>query len=493
MIDTSIYREIAERTGGDIYIGVVGAVRSGKSTFIRRFMELLVLPLITNEYDRSRIVDELPQSGSGKSVMTTQPSFVPSEAIAIPMGESGIMPNIRMVDCVGYMIDGAMGQSEGDVPRMVHTPWSDEEMPFEDAARIGTEKVITEHSTIGILMTCDGSISDFARSAYVSAEEQVAQKLKAQGKPFVIVLNTSNPRSEEAQALRLSLEEKYGVNTIALDVMNMESVDCADLIESMLMEFPIRTVNIEIPAWLSALGADHELCKGVRSSIEKALDGVSKMKDYLIMLDRMNEVEHFTPMTLKSIDCGTGNIIYSLQPEEKLFYKVLSSECGFEIEDDYHLISTLRSFVVAKEAYDRLSGALEEAERTGYGLVPPSMNDMTLETPEIVKQGGRFGVKLRANAAGLHLIKVNVDSEIAPLVGSEEQSAELVEYLTDTIKNTPDMIWQTNIFGKSLYDLVCNGMMGKINSLPDEVRLKLREAVQRIVNEGCSNLICVML
>lgn len=492
MTDTSIYREIASRTGGDIYIGVVGAVRTGKSTFIRRFMELLVLPAITDEYDRQRVTDELPQSGSGRTVMTTQPSFVPNEAVVIPM-ESGISPRIRMVDCVGYMIEGALGQSEGDIPRMVHTPWSDEEMPFEQAAEIGTTKVMTEHSTIGILVTCDGSIADIPRSAYVEAEERVAQRLKEQNRPFVIILNSTNPKSDDCEILRASLEAKYGVNTVALDVMNMESRDCYDLIENILMEFPIRTISIEVPAWLRALGGEHRLCATVREALEKSLDGVSGMKDYSLLLDGMSSIEHFNPLLLKDIDCGTGNITYTLQPEETLFYEVLSEECGFKIEDDYHLIATLRDFVVAKEAYDRLSGALEEAERTGYGLVPPCMEEMTLEKPEIVKQGNRYGVKLKANAAGLHLIKVNVDSEISPLVGSEEQSAELVDYLLDTIRNTPETIWQTNIFGKSLYDLVCNGMMGKINSLPDDVRLKLREAVQRIVNEGCNNLICLML
>ncbi|MBQ9949936.1 MAG: stage IV sporulation protein A [Clostridia bacterium] len=492
MADNDIYRDIARRTGGDIYIGVVGAVRTGKSTFIRRFTELLVLPSITDEYDKGRITDELPQSGSGRSVMTTQPHFVPNEAVKIPMSDAALSPNIRMVDCVGYMIDGALGQSEGDALRMVHTPWSDEEMPFEQAAELGTYKVMTEHSTIGVLVTTDGSICDLPREAYESAEERVAQVMREQNKPFLIVLNTTSPGSDSTLALRDRLEEKYGVTTVVLDIMNMTAEDCRTLIESLLMEFPIRTVNIEVPAWLSALGIEHKICTELRDCISNALCGVTRMRDYSLLCSGLH-ADRFSDAFVKEIDCGSGNITLSLQPDEKLFYEVLSDECGFEIEDDYHLISTLRDFAVAKEAYDRLSGALEEAERTGYGLVPPAMNEMTLEQPEIVKQGARYGVKLRANASGLHLIKVNVDSEIAPLVGSEEQSAELVEYLLDTIRNSPDMIWQTNIFGKSLYDLVCNGMMGKINSLPDDVRVKLREAVQRIVNEGCNNLICVML
>lgn len=492
MVDTNIYKDIAARTNGDIYIGVVGAVRTGKSTFIRRFMELLVLPAITNEFDKQRLTDELPQSGSGRSVMTTQPTFVPNEAVSIPL-ECGDAPRFRMIDCVGYMIDGALGQSEGDSPRMVRTPWQDEEMPFAKAAELGTTKVMTEHSTIGVLITTDGSISDIPREAYVNAETAVAEKLKEQNRPFIIVVNSTAPKSVACLQLCSELEEKYSVSTVSLDILNMESADCMTLIENVLMEFPIRTLNIEVPAWLRALGGSHKLCCEVLHSLENALPGVTKMRDFAQITEKMSDMEHFNPLLLKQIDCSSGNITYSLQPHENLFYEVLSEECGFTIEDDYHLISTLRDFVVAKEAYDRLSGALEEAERTGYGLVPPSMDEMALEKPEIVKQGSRYGVKLKAKSSGLHLIKVNVDSEISPLVGSEEQSAELVNYLMDTINNSPDMIWQTNIFGKSLYDLVCNGMMGKINSLPDEVRLKLREAVQRIVNEGCNNLICVML
>lgn len=485
-----IYKDISARTGGDIYIGVVGAVRTGKSTFIRRFMEMLVLPLIADENERARIQDELPQSGSGRSIMTTQPHFVPNEAVKVPLGD--IEPSIRMVDCVGYMIDGALGGDDGESIRMVHTPWSDEEMPFERAAEIGTQKVIAEHSTVAVLVTTDGTITDIERGAYEKAEAEVAEKLKESGKPFIIIVNSTNPKDESTFALAAALEEKYGARAIAMDVLGMEAGDCESLIGDMLMEFPIRTILFETPAWITALGAEHELCKSVKGAITESLGGVARMRDYPLVAERMR-VERFSEPILREVDCGTGNITFSLQPDEKLFYEVLSEECGFEIEDDRHLICALRDFAVAKEAYDRLRGALEEADRTGYGLVPPSMDEMTLEKPEIVKQGSRYGVKLRANAQGLHLIKINVDSEIAPLVGSEEQSAELVEYLLDTIQNAPETIWQTNIFGKSLYDLVTSGMMGKANSLPEEVRQKLRDAVQRIVNEDCQNLICVML
>ena len=484
-----IYKDISARTGGDIYIGVVGAVRTGKSTFIRRFMEMLVMPLIADENDKARIQDELPQSGSGRSIMTTQPHFVPNEAVRVPLGDSGIEPSLRMIDCVGYMIDGI---ADGDEVRMVHTPWSDEEMPFEQAAETGTQRVIDEHSTIAIMVTTDGTATGIERSAYEKAEAAVARKLIDSKKPFIIIVNSTEPKSESAQFLATELEEKYGAKTVALDVMNMQSSDCETLIEDMLMEFPVRTISFETPAWVSALGAEHELCKNIRTAIISSLDGISRMKDIEAIADKVT-IDRFSAPLLREIDCGTGNIAISRQPDEKLFYEILSEECGFTIEDDRHLITALRDFAVAKEAYDRLQNALEEADRTGYGLVPPSMDEMTLEKPEIVRQGSRYGVKLRANAQGLHLIKVNVDSEIAPLVGSEEQSAELVEYLLDTIKNAPDTIWQTNIFGKSLYDLITNGMMGKVNSLPDEVRQKLREAVQRIVNEECKNLICVML
>lgn len=484
-----IYKDISARTGGDIYIGVVGAVRTGKSTFIRRFMEMLVMPVITDENDKARISDELPQSGSGRSIMTTQPHFVPNEAVRVPIGDSGIEPSLRMIDCVGYMIDGI---TDADEVRMVHTPWSDTEMPFEQAAETGTQRVIEEHSTIAILVTTDGTATGIERSAYESAEAAVAKRLINSGKPFITVVNSTEPRSDAAIALASELEERYGARAVAMDVMNMQEADCEKLIEDMLMEFPIRTITFETPAWVCALGAEHELCKSIRTAIMSSLDGVSRMKDVERIPD-MPAIDRFSAPLLREIDCGTGSAAFSIQPDEKLFYEILSEECGFTIEDDRHLITALRDFAVAKEAYDRLKGALDEADRTGYGLVPPSMDEMTLEKPEIVRQGSRFGVKLRANAQGLHLIKVNVDSEIAPLVGTEEQSAELVEYLLDTIKNAPDDIWQTNIFGKSLYDLITNGMMGKVNSLPDEVRQKLREAVQRIVNEECRNLICVML
>jgi stage IV sporulation protein A len=490
-----IYRDIATRTGGDIYFGVVGAVRTGKSTFIRRFMELLVVPNIQNEYDRQRVNDELPQSASGKTVMTTQPKFVPNEAATITLSDDSTMfnMNVRMVDCVGYMIPEALGQAESDRERMVITPWFDYEIPFEQAAEIGTTKVIQEHSTIGIVVTTDGTITDIPRGAYVSAEERVIAKMKEQNKPFIIVLNSRNPYSEDAEALRGSLEAKYETRTVALDVMNMTVNDITDLLESILFELPIRQLIVNVPPFIRALGIENPLNAKIAEAIRGAMPNINKMRDTQCLLDSIPENDDFYALALTNIDPATGTLEYTLTPKEHVFYNVLSEECGYEIKDEYHLISTLKDFIVAKRAYDRMQEALIEVERTGYGLVPPDMNELTLEEPEIVRQGNRFGVRLKANATGLHLIRVNMDSEIAPLVGTEEQSEELVKYLTDTFETEPDKIWQTNIFGKPLYDLVCSGLYSKINQLPDEVRMQLRDMVQRIVNERCNNLVCIML
>ncbi len=491
----NIYRDIATRTGGDIYFGVVGAVRTGKSTFIRRFMELLVVPNIQNDYDRQRVTDELPQSGSGKTVMTTQPKFIPNEAATITLSDTttSFNMNVRMVDCVGYMVPEALGQAEGDHERMVITPWFDHEIPFEQAAEIGTTKVIQEHSTIGIVVTTDGTITEIQRGSYVSAEERVIAKMKEQNKPFVIVLNSKDPNSPDAEALRASLEIKYETRTVALDVMRMSSDDITDLIESILMELPIRQLVVNVPPFIRALGIENSLNAKIAEAIRDSMPCINKMRDTQCLLDKMVEDDNFYALSLTNIDPATGTLEYTLTPKDHVFYDVISEECGFEIADEYQLISTLKDFIVAKRAYDRMQQALIEVERTGYGLVPPNMDELTLCEPEIVRQGNRFGVRLKANATGLHLIRVNMDSEIAPLVGTEEQSEELVKYLTDTFEQEPDKIWQTNIFGKPLYDLVCSGLYSKVNQLPDEVRMQLRDMVQRVVNEKCNNLVCIML
>ena len=493
---TRLYMDIAERTGGDIYLGVVGPVRTGKSTFIRRFSELLVVPNIEDEYERSRVLDELPQSGSGRTVMTTQPKFIPNEAATVSFSgedDHGIEARVRMVDCVGFMVPGALGQAEGEDARMVRTPWYDHDIPFEEAAEIGTRKVICEHSTVGIVVTTDGSVTEIEREAYEDAEERVISELSAQNKPFVIVLNTSAPESEAAYSLKERLEEKYSRPVVAMDVLNMGSADALALIENLLMEFPIRSIRISTPSWMGALGHAHQLNRGVFEAIESAMPDISRMRDYPVMLDRLTETDDFESLVLVSVNAGTGEIVYRLTPKDGVFYRAISEESGLEILDDYALIAALQEFAEMRGAYGRIKAALDEVDRTGYGLVQPSLDEMTLEKPEITRQGGRFGVRLRAQASGLHIIKVTMDSEVSPLVGTQEQSEELVKYLLDTFETQPEEIWKTNIFGKPIYDLVRDEMTTKVTQLPDEVRLKLRDAVQRIVNDGCNNLICIML
>ncbi len=487
-----LYRDIAQRTDGDIYMGVVGPVRTGKSTFIKRFMDLMVLPGMKNEFAKTRLTDELPQSGAGRTIMTTQPKFVPNEAAELLLDES-MNVRVRMVDCVGYMVPGATGHEENDAPRMVRTPWFDYDIPFEDAAEIGTRKVITDHSTIGLVVTTDGSITQIPRENYVEAEERVVKELKEQGKPFVLIVNSTHPNSEETRDLSEALSNKYGTAACTMDVLNMDTQEIYDLLEKVLMEFPIRMLHICVPAWVSALGTEHWLVKSILDPMAEPLDNLYRMRDYEGIIPALQNVEGFEPANIRSVSPGSGVVELELRPENSMFYRILGEECGCEIEDDAHLFSAIKGFVTAKKEYDHLSAALDSAHRTGYGMVPPIMDEMVLEEPEIVQHGGRFGVKLRARASGLHIIRVDIESEVSPLVGTAEQSEEFMNYLVNTFENQPTKIWQTNIFGKPLYDMVRESMAGKVNRLPDEVQQKLQETLQRMVNEGCNGLICILL
>lgn len=493
MTNTDIYREISKRTGGDIYIGVVGPVRTGKSTFIKRFMDLMVLPKIENEYARERVVDELPQSGSGRTVMTTQPKFVPNEAVAITVGDDGIELRVRMVDCVGYMVDGALGGEEAEQPRMVRTPWFDYDIPFDEAAEIGTKKVITEHSTLGVVMLTDGSITGIERRSYESAEQRVISELAGTGKPFVILLNSTHPNDPETAALAASLSEKYAVPVRTLDVLNMNAQDIHALLEGILLEFPLMTLTVALPKWMTALPADHPLAAAVLERARGVMGELRRMRDAQLVPKAFEGMEDFCPIEQLSLDLGTGRAAFRLTPNDSVFYRVLSEECDYEITDDAALIASLKDFVKAKKAYDRIASALTAAEETGYGLVPPEIDAMQLDEPEIVQHGSRFGVRLKARASGLHIIRVDIESEVNPLVGTAEQSEQLISYLTEKFEKNPDDIWSTNIFGKSLYDLVKEGMAGKVGRLPAEVQMKLRDAITRMVNEGCRGLVCIML
>ena len=487
-----VYEDIAERTNGDIYVGVVGPVRCGKSTFITKFMNLLVLPNITNKYSLERAKDELPQSGDGKTVMTTQPKFVPNEAVKISIKDK-VELNVRMIDCVGYMVAGALGAEENDRPRLVKTPWSDKEMPFEEAAEVGTSKVIEDHSTIAILMTTDGSITDIERENYVSAEEKVATKLTKANKPFVIVVNTLSPKSDKTKALVNELEQKYNAPVLALDVDKLDEDDIDDIFEKMLTQFPLVSIKVKLPNWLQALPFDNALIQEIITEVSSMADGVKKIGDFKSDNVLFMDSDKFEPLVVQNIKMGEGKIIFEVVPKPHLFYSVLSEQCGTEIQDDFHLISYLKQLTHAKCEYDKLKVALAEVEETGYGVVYPNLDEMKLEEPQIVKQGNRSGIRLRASAPSLHIMKVDVETEINPIVGNEMQSEELVKDLLNEYESNPLGLWQTNMFGKSLHQLVKEGLTGKLNAMPVDVQRKMRKTLTRVINEGKGGVICILL
>ncbi len=492
MENYEIYNDIATRTNGDIYIGVVGPVRCGKSTFITKFMENLVIPNIDNKHSRQRAIDELPQSGEGKTIMTTQPKFVPNEAVKITLN-SNIEMKVRMVDCVGYMVDGAMGFEENKKPRLVKTPWSEEDMPFEEAAELGTKKVIVDHSTIGIVMTTDGSICELPRESYLEAEERVVSEMLRENKPFVIVVNSRNPKDEECKKLAKSLERKYEVPVIAINAKELESQDVDKIFEKILLEFPIKSLKIKMPDWLRALAFNDEIISSIIEEIKKFGENISKIGQ----IDKTNvaflESEDFEPVTVGSIKMGDGTVYFDVTPKPHLFYKVLSKQCGTDITDDLHLVSYIKTLSYAKKQYDKLESALKQVEETGYGIVTPSTEELKLEDPQIVKQGSRFGMKLKASAPSLHIMKVDIETEISPLVGTQQQSEELAQHLMSEFENNPTSIWETNIFGKSLNSLVTEGINSKIVTMPAEAQRKMRRTLGKIINEGKGGIICILL
>lgn len=487
-----LYRDIAERTDGDIYIGVVGPVRTGKSTLIKRIMDLLVLPNMDNEFEKERSRDEIPQSGAGRTIMTTQPKFVPNEAVKIAVRENANL-NIRMVDCVGYLVKGAIGHMEGEAQRMVRTPWYDYDIPFEEAAEIGTRKVIKDHSTIGLVVTTDGSITDIPRSSYIEAEERVVRELKQIDKPFVMVLNSKYPYEENTVKLRDALEEKYNVPVLALDALNLEENDIYEILSNVLFEFPITELKLDSPKWIYSLDEDHWLINHIISSFSEATSEIARVREIEGLADRIKESDFVKEARVDNINLGTGHISVRLEPKEGLFYKVLGEECGYEIKGDYQMIGLMKQLAHAKKEYDRLEEALKDVRETGYGLVPPTMDELTLEEPEIIKQGGRFGVRLRASAPSLHLMRADIETEVSPIVGTEKQSEELVKYLLDEFETDPSKLWDSNIFGKSLHELVNEGLSNKLMRMPEDAQLKIQETLQRIINDGSGGLICIIL
>ena len=487
-----IYEDIQTRTNGDIYLGVVGPVRVGKSTFISQFMQKLVIPNIENKNVKQRAIDELPQSADGKTVMTTQPKFVPNEAVKITVADK-INLKVRMIDCVGYLVSGAMGVSENNKPRLVKTPWSDEEMPFEQAAEIGTKKVIEDHSTIGIVLTTDGSVTDIERANYVEAEERVVKEMKACQKPFVMVLNCKNPNSAESKKLAQSLAEKYDCQIVAMNVAEMKDADVDRIFEKMLLEFPVKSIKVNMPNWLQALSFSNPIIEEIVKEVKNFGNNVKKIgdakKDTVVFM----ESDSFDPITFSNVEMGEGIIKFNVIPKENLFYKVLSDACGFEINDDYELVSYIKDLAVAKVEYDKLKDALDQVEQTGYGIVVPSKNEYTLENPEVVKQGGKYGVKIKASAPSLHIVKVDVETEVTPLVGTESQSQDLVAYLSEKFENDPDGIWDTNLLGKSLYSLIDDNIGTKILAMPADAQRKMKKTLGRIINEGKGGVLCILL
>lgn len=492
MENLEIYEDIANRTDGDIYVGVVGPVRTGKSTFIKNFMDLLVIPNIENNYKKERARDELPQSAAGRTIMTTEPKFVPNEAIEITVGDN-LKLKTRLVDCVGYLVNNALGHMEGDVPRMVKTPWFDEEIPFEQAAEIGTKKVIAEHSTIGILVTTDGTITEIPREDYIEAEERVVKELKEMKKPFVIVLNTSMPDAEETLGLARELETKYNVPVIPTDCTMLNQNDVNKIFGKILYEFPIERINIKYPGWIEGLSDEHSLKKELYNEIKEAFSKTRVIKDINDGVGKISGTDIILKTNIEGINLGNGSIDIEIVLKENLFYNVLTEITGVEVNDEAELFSTITRLSETKKQYDKVAYALEEVKQKGYGIVMPGMEELILEEPEMVKQGSRYGVRLRAKAPSIHMIRADIETEVSPIVGSEKQSEELVNYLLSEFESDPIKIWESNIFGKNLHELVNEGLQNKLYRMPEDAREKLQETLERIVNEGSGGLICIIL
>jgi len=487
-----IFKDIAERTGGDIYLGVVGAVRTGKSTFIKKFMELVVLPNIQNDSERARAQDELPQSGAGRQIMTTEPKFVPNNAVAVKVDE-GLEVNIRLVDCVGYAVAGAKGFEDENGPRMVHTPWYDEPIPFQEAAEIGTRKVIQEHSTLGVVVTTDGSIGDIARQDYIEAEERVVEELKEVGKPFIMIVNSSHPHHPDTQALRKELAEKYDIPVLAQSVENLTEHDINNILREALYEFPVLEVNVNLPSWVMVLNEDHWLRASYEEAVKNTVKDIKRLRDVDRVVGHFRDFDFIEEAHLAGMEMGQGIAEIDLYAPDDLYDQILKEVVGVEIRGKDHLLQLMQEFAYAKREYDQVADALKMVKQTGYGIAAPSINDMSLDEPEIIRQGSRFGVRLKAVAPSIHMIKVDVQSEFAPIIGTEKQSEELVRYLMQDFEDDPLSIWNSDIFGRSLNSIVREGISAKLALMPENARYKLKETLERIINEGSGGLIAVAL
>ena len=492
MTDTNIYRDIAARTDGAFMLGVVGPVRTGKSTFIKRFMEKLVIPQIDNTYMKERAKDELPQSGSGKTIMTAEPKFVPENPVNISLAGNTELA-VRLVDCVGYMVDGAAGQFEDGEERMVTTPWFDHEISMTEAAEKGTYKVITEHSTIGIVITTDGSICDIPREKYLVPEERVINELKEIGKPFIVLLNCIDPESEQAAETAREISDNYGVRCLRVNCLKLEEAGIACIIRSVLEEFPLKSIGLFLPEWLEALPGDNTLREEIFGNILDSCDGVCKIKDCYDSVGKLAQCENISEVTISKSDLGSGNVEVNVCLPRTLYYKTFSEQTGIQVNNDGDLISTLAEMSTVKQDYDKLRSALEDVRTKGYGVVMPDSSQMQLEEPQIVRQGGKYSVKLKANAPAIHMMMTNIETEVTPAIGGETASEDIINFLLQGFDGDVNRIWQSNIFGKSLYDIAEEGLTSKIESLPQSAKDKIQETLQRIINEGSGGLICILL
>lgn len=492
MTDTNIYRDIAARTDGAFMLGVVGPVRTGKSTFIKRFMEKLVIPQIDNTYMKERAKDELPQSGSGKTIMTAEPKFVPENPVNISLAGNTELA-VRLVDCVGYMVEGAAGQFEDGEERMVTTPWFDHEISMTEAAEKGTYKVITEHSTIGIVITTDGSICDIPREKYLEPEERVIRELQEIGKPFIVLLNCADPESEQAIETAREISEGYGVRCLRVNCLQLDEDGIDRVIRSVLEEFPLKSIGLFLPEWLEALPGDNELREEIFGNILTCCDGVCKIKDCYESVSKLAECENINEVNVEKSDLGSGNVEVNVRLPRTLYYKTISEQTGIQINNDGDLISTLAEMSAVKLDYDKLRSALEDVRTKGYGVVMPDSSQMQLEEPQIVRQGGKYSVRLKANAPAIHMMLTNIETEVTPAIGGETASEDIINFLLQGFDGDVNRIWQSNIFGKSLYDIAEEGLTSKIESLPQSAKDKIQETLQRIINEGSGGLICILL
>ena len=492
MTNSSIYQDIATRTGGDIYIGVVGPVRTGKSTLIKRFMETLVVPNIESKFSRDRATDELPQASAGRTIMTTEPKFIPEDAAKITL-DHGAELNVRMIDCVGYIVPSSLGYIENEQPRMVMTPWFDTAVPFNMAAEVGTQKVINEHSTIGLVVTTDGSFSEIPREEYAEVEERVISELREINKPFVVLLNSLNPDSEQTMALVRELSERYSVAVIPVSCAEISEEDIRNILSQILFEFPVKEINLQMPLWINSLPKEHPIKNAVFSAVSDAAGDISKISDIEKAIPALSNCEFIESAQVSSIDLGKGSATVSAEMRPELFFRILGEISGLDIANEGDLMQQMIELSEVKREYDKIKPALDEVKATGYGIVMPQIDELTLAEPEIVRQGGKYGVRLSASAPSIHMMRADINAEVSPIVGSEKQSEELVMYLLNEFEENPKDIWDSNIFGKSLHELINEGLHNKLYRMPSDARMKLQETIERIINEGCGGLICIIL